>query len=79
MARWLNAPGLPERRIRSDRRRDRERFLQDCARGLHPSQARLPYAAGRVVGLLNQPPCNLSEAQKRDLGAFLLCCPEACD
>jgi len=62
---WLHAPGFPERRMRRDRRRDRERFLQDGARGLPPSsQARLPYSAGRVVGLLNQPPCNLSEARR---------------
>jgi hypothetical protein len=29
VARWLHAPGFPERRIGSDRRRDRERLLQD--------------------------------------------------
>jgi len=29
VARWLHAPGFPERRIRSDRRRDQARFVQD--------------------------------------------------
>jgi transposase len=40
VARWQNPGGFPERRIRSDRRRDQARFLQDRARGLHPALAR---------------------------------------
>src|SRR4030095_16269933 len=32
VARWLNAPGFPERRIRSDRRRDQARFVQNQER-----------------------------------------------
>src|SRR5438876_6572449 len=34
VARWLHAPEFPERRIRSDRRRDQARFVQDRDRGL---------------------------------------------
>jgi len=56
VARWLNAPGFPERQIRRDRRRDRARFLQDCQRGLQASQARLHYSPSRIAALLNKPP-----------------------
>jgi transposase len=38
--RWLNAPAFPERRIRSDRRRDQALFLQTRKRGLQPSLIR---------------------------------------
>jgi len=37
VARWLNAPTFPERRIRSDRRRDQKVFLEQRDRGLQPS------------------------------------------
>ena len=76
VARWLNAPEFPERRIRSDRQRDRARFLQHCVRGLHPLQARLHYSTGRVAALLNKPPRRLSEPQQKYLQAFLRFCPE---
>jgi hypothetical protein len=63
----LIAASLPlaQRRIRSDRRRDRARYLPDLERGLHPSRARIHYSAGRVAALLVQPPhcylpCNAS-------------------
>lgn len=47
LARWLRAPEFPERRIRSDRKRDRARFLQDQERGLHPALARTHFSAIR--------------------------------
>ena len=34
VARWLKAPGFPERQIRSDRRRDRSRFARRLERDL---------------------------------------------
>jgi transposase len=77
VARWLSAPGFPERRIRSNRRRDRALFLQTQERGLHPSLTRLHYSVGRVAALLVKPPRTLSETQQRYLGAFLRFCPEA--
>jgi hypothetical protein len=42
----------PERRIRSDRRRDQKLFLERCERGLQPSLTRTHYSAGRVSALL---------------------------
>jgi transposase len=77
VARWLNAPAFPERRIRSDRRRDQKLFLERRERGLQPSLTRTHYSAGRVSALLNMPPQELSAAQKRHLDAFLRFCPKA--
>jgi transposase len=77
VSRWLNAPAFPERRIRSDRRRDQALFLQRRERGLQPSLTRTHYSAGRVSALLNMPPRTLSAAQKRHLDAFLCFCPKA--
>jgi transposase len=77
VARWLNAPTFPERRIRSDRRRDQKLFLERRERGLQPSLTRTHYSAGRVSALLNMPPQKLSAAQKRHLDAFLRFCPKA--
>jgi hypothetical protein len=45
VSRWLNAPAFPERRIRSDRRRDQALFLQSRKRGLQPSLIRTHYSA----------------------------------
>jgi hypothetical protein len=56
ISRWLNAPALPERRIRSDRRRDQALSLQSRKPGLQPSLTRSHYSAGRVFALLNMPP-----------------------
>jgi transposase len=77
VARWLNAPMFPERRIRSDRRRDQALFLQSRERGLQPSLTRTHYSAGRVSALLTMPPKTLSAAQKRHLEAFMRFCPRA--
>ena len=77
VSRWLNAPAFPERRIRSDRRRDQALFLQSRKRGLQPSLTRTHYSAGRVSALLNMPPQTLSLAQKRHLDAFMRFCPGA--
>jgi transposase len=77
VSRWLNAPTFPERRIRSDRRRDQALFLQRRERGLQPSLTRTHYSAGRVSALLNMPPRTLSAAQKRHLEVFLRFCPKA--
>src|SRR5215467_1295580 len=38
VARWLSAPGFPERQIRSDRHRDQARYLQDQERGMLAAQ-----------------------------------------
>jgi len=77
VARWLRAPGFPERQIRSDRRRDRARYLQNQERGLHPSQMRRHYSSGRMAALLTKVPPTLSAAQRRHLEAFLRFCPRA--
>ena len=77
LSRWVNAPVFPERRIRSDRRRDQALFLQSRERGLQPSLTRTHYSAGRVSALLTMPPKTLSAAQKRHLDAFLRFCPKA--
>jgi transposase len=77
VARWLNTPTFPERRIRSDRRRDQKLFLERRERGLQPSLTRAHYSAGRVSALLNMPPQKLSAAQKRHLDGFLRFCPKA--
>jgi transposase len=66
VSRWLNAPEFPERRIRSDRRRDQALFHQSRKRGLQPSLTRPHYSAGRVSALLNMPPQTLS-AGRRDI------------
>jgi transposase len=76
VASWLHANGFPERRIRSDRRRDSARYRQDVERGLHPSRARFNYSAGRIAALLVQPPPRLSSSQSQYLGDFLRLCPE---
>jgi transposase len=77
VARWLNAAEFPERRIRSDRRRDQAQFIQCRERGLQSSQTRTHYSAGRVAALINIPPPKLSAGQKRHLDAFLRFCPKA--
>ena len=77
VARWLHAPGFPERKIRSDRRRDQARFLQDQQRGLQPSLTRTHFAAGRVAALLLKPPKQVSSEQQRYLDNFLKVCPAA--
>ena len=77
VARWLHAPGFPERKIRSDRRRDQARFLQDQERGLQPSWTRTHFAAGRVAALLTKVPQQVSSTQHRYLENFLKVCPAA--
>ena len=77
VARWLRAPVFPERQMRSDRRRDQARFLQNQERGMHPSQLQTHYSAGRIAGLLIKVPPKLTAAQRRHLGAFLRFCPQA--
>ena len=44
VSRWLNAPEFPERRIRSDRRRDQALFFQSRKCGLQPSLTRTHYS-----------------------------------
>jgi transposase len=77
VARWLGAPEFPERRIRSDRQRDRARFLQDQERGLHPALARTHFSAGRIAALLLKPSRGMSAAQQRYRDSFLRFCPGA--
>src|SRR6202041_948222 len=77
VARWLNAPAFPERRIRSDRRRDRARFLQDRERSQHSALTRTHFSAGRIAALLLKAPPNLSWAQRRYRDSFLRFCPVA--
>jgi transposase len=77
VARWLRAPAFPERQIRSDRRRDQARFLQDQQRGMHPAHLRTHYSSGRIAALLTKVPPTLTAAQRRHLEAFLRFCPQA--
>jgi transcriptional regulator with XRE-family HTH domain len=77
VSRWLNASEFPERRIRSDRRRDHALFLQSRRLGLQPSLMRTHYSAGRVAALPTMPPPKLSESQRRHLDAFFRFCPKA--
>ena len=77
VSRWLNSPEFPERRIRSDRRRDQVLFLQTRGRGLQPFLTRTHYSAGRIAALISMPPPKLSPAQKRHLEAFLRFSPRA--
>jgi hypothetical protein len=57
----------PERRIRSDRKRDRARFLQDQERSLHLALARTHVSAGRIAALvLNR------FVQRGEKGIFIL-------
>jgi transposase len=77
VARWLRAPSFPERQIRSDRRRDQARFLQDKGRGMQPSQLRTHYSSGRIAALLIKLPPKLTAPQRRHLEAFLRFCPQA--
>src|ERR1022692_66655 len=77
VARWLRAPEFPERRIRSDRKRDRARFLQDQERGLHPALARTHFSAGRIAALLLKPSRGMSAVQQRYRDSFLRFCPGA--
>jgi hypothetical protein len=77
VAGWLRAPEFPERRIRSDRRRDRARFLQNQERGLHPALTRTHFSAGRIVALLLKPSRDMSAVQQRYRDSFLRFCPGA--
>ncbi|MGH9452842.1 MAG: transposase, partial [Terriglobia bacterium] len=52
VARWLHAPGSPERRIRSDRRRDQACFLKDRDRGLQPALTRTHFSSARMTAPL---------------------------
>ena len=70
VARWLNAPGFPERRIRSDWRRDRER-------GLQPALTRTHFSAGRIAALVLTPPRDLSATRRTYRDSFLRFCPAA--
>jgi transposase len=77
VSRWLNTLEFPERRIRSDRRRDQALFLQSKQFGLRPSLTGTHYSAGRIAALLTMPPPRLSESQRRHLDAFFRFCPKA--
>jgi transposase len=77
VSRWLNTLEFPERRIRSDRRRDQALFLQSKQFGLRPSLTGTYYSAGRIAALLTMPPPRLSESQRRHLDAFFRFCPKA--
>jgi len=77
VARWLNAPEFPERRIRRDRRRDQARFLQDQEWGLHPGITRTHFSAGRMAALLLTPARDLSATQRTYRDSFLRFCPAA--
>jgi transposase len=77
VARWQNAGGFPERRIRRDRRRDQACFLQDRDCGLHPALARTHFSSARMTALLLTPPRDLSATQLRYRDSFLRFCPTA--
>jgi transposase len=75
VAKWLHAPEFPERQIRSDRRRDRPRFLKGIERRQAPAN-RTHYSSGRVAALLLKPE-GLTKEQKRLVDCFLRFCPKA--
>jgi transposase len=77
VARWQNAGGFPERRIRRDRRRDQARLVQDRGRGLRPALARTHFSSARMAALLLTPPRDLSETQRSYRDSFLRFCPKA--
>jgi transposase len=77
VARWLHAPGFPERRIRRDRRRDRARFVQDREQGLPPALTRTHFSSARITALLLTPPRDLSATQRSYRDSFLRFCPAA--
>jgi len=77
VARWQNAGGLPERRIRRDRRRDQARFVQDRDGGLRPALARTHFSSARMAALLLTPPGDLSESRRSYRDRFLWFCPQA--
>jgi transposase len=77
VARWLHAPEFPERRIRSDRRRDQARFVQDRDRGLQPAFTRMHFSSARMTALLLTPHGDLSATQLRYRDSFLRFCPTA--
>jgi transposase len=75
VARWLHAPGFPERRIRCDRRRDPAYFPQDQDHDLQPALTQTHFSSARVTALLLTPPCDLSADQRRYRDGFLRFCP----
>jgi len=75
VAGWSNAPGFPERRIRSDRRRAQKLFLQTAS--AQPSLTRTHSSAGRLSALLNKPPQTLSARKQKHLDALLRFCSKA--
>jgi transposase len=74
VARWQNARGFPERRIRRDRRRDQARFVQDRDRRLRPALTRTHFSSARMAALLLTPPRDLSETQRSYRDSFLRFC-----
>jgi transposase len=77
VARWQNAGGFPERRIRRDRRRDQAHFVQDRDRGLRPALTRTHFSSARMAALLLTPPGDLSETQRSYRDSVLRFCPKA--
>jgi hypothetical protein len=70
VSRWLHARALPERQIRSDRRRERAPFWLRYARGGKLPASPAHYSSGRVASLLLNPE-RRSPDQKRHVAAFL--------
>jgi transposase len=75
VALWIHAREFPERRIRSNRRRDLALFLQD--QGDHPSSNMTYLSPARVAALLAQPRRGMSEEQRTYLDRSLHLCPSA--
>ena len=77
MTLWLQAPGYPERPMRSDRRRDEKLNSERPEDGLAGTLSRTRYSAGWIAGLLTQFPRRLTPEQNSHLTDFLQFCPEA--
>jgi hypothetical protein len=74
---WLHAPGFPERRIPSHRRRDQPRLLEDRASEGSSRLVRTHFSAGRVAALMVQGRRRLTALQRPYLQNFLRFCPMA--
>lgn len=77
VASWLQAPGFPERGMRSDRRRDEEAKRERAEPGLLGTLSRTRYSAGWMAALLTKFPRTLTAMQNRHLEDFLQFCPKA--
>jgi transposase len=77
VASWLQAPGYPERGMRSDRQRDEKPNGARPEPGLKGTLSRTRYSAGWIAALLIKFPRTLTPVQNGHLEYFLQFCPRA--